>query len=340
MTSLKQIRANKMNSKKSTGPRTSEGKARSARNALTHGISSAAPVLPGVERPEDWERHCAGALESLSPVGYIEQRLAERIALTMWRLERIPRFEVESAAEIQNACADEAEAEFEMSHPALETNFDFDPDAELKSRRLHVAWQRSFIEFLERFQCMGDRETLEYGDYVNTVLFASADLPKGRSERDDPFDLGRCKRLTAGLLRRKLGAKAVSSGYLTEPDADAVCDLLLVEARKSMNFMLERIRKLESKISQARQKSLLPEERTLQKITRYETHLHRIFQRDLHELQRLQDRRLGRPSFPPAALDVTIKAEAGIADPHSPTNGSAPLENGFVLQNGRNRGLN
>jgi len=44
--SAPKIRANRKNAKKSTGPRSGEGKARSALNALTHGIT-ARVVLDG-----------------------------------------------------------------------------------------------------------------------------------------------------------------------------------------------------------------------------------------------------------------------------------------------------
>src|SRR5438094_7422434 len=50
----------------------------------------------------------------------------------------------------------------------------------------------------------------------------------------------------------------------------------------------------------------LPDLDALTSITRYESHLHRQFMQCLHELQRVQGRRLGTEATVPVALDVTI----------------------------------
>ena len=47
MATEKQIRANRENAKKSTGPKTAAGRARSSRNALRHGLSL--PLAPNTE---------------------------------------------------------------------------------------------------------------------------------------------------------------------------------------------------------------------------------------------------------------------------------------------------
>ena len=47
MATRAQIKANHKNAKKSTGPRTDEGKARVAKNALKHGLLARDTVLPG-----------------------------------------------------------------------------------------------------------------------------------------------------------------------------------------------------------------------------------------------------------------------------------------------------
>src|ERR671921_245563 len=80
------------------GPRTEEGKEVVRWNATRHGIRSPVPVVPGVEKKEDWEEHRDGVLESLQPEGHLEFVLAERVALLSWRLNRVTRFETESIA--------------------------------------------------------------------------------------------------------------------------------------------------------------------------------------------------------------------------------------------------
>src|SRR5688572_19243044 len=80
------------------GPKTAQGKAVVRWNSTTHAITSPRPVVPGLEKLEDWEEHRSGILENLSPVGHLELTLAERVALLSWRLHRVTRYETETIA--------------------------------------------------------------------------------------------------------------------------------------------------------------------------------------------------------------------------------------------------
>ena len=62
-------------------------------NALRHGILSTNPVIPEVERQSDWEDHLAGQIAALKPLGDLELVLTHRIALSLWRLNRLIGFE-------------------------------------------------------------------------------------------------------------------------------------------------------------------------------------------------------------------------------------------------------
>jgi hypothetical protein len=104
MTTALQATTNAANAARSTGPKTADGKDRSSKNALRHGLRSELPVLPG-ERPEDWEAHRAGVLQGLAPVGTLEEALASRVALCLWRLNRVARYETTSTAvRLEEAC--------------------------------------------------------------------------------------------------------------------------------------------------------------------------------------------------------------------------------------------
>jgi len=62
-------------------------------NALRHGILSTNPVLPEIEQQSDWEDHLAGQIAALKPIDDLELVLTHRIALTLWRLNRLIGFE-------------------------------------------------------------------------------------------------------------------------------------------------------------------------------------------------------------------------------------------------------
>ncbi len=86
------------------GPRTEEGKSHVRLNAVTHGLCAITPVIPGVEREEDWEAHRAGVVESLAPGGHLETVLAERVAFLLWRLRRVAAYEVAELVEVHKRC--------------------------------------------------------------------------------------------------------------------------------------------------------------------------------------------------------------------------------------------
>ena len=92
--SARKIAANRENAKHSTGPKSAEGKAKSARNSLTHGIF-AKQLLTGAtpETAEEISALVADIEEFFKPVGVIEELLAQKIAVEVARRARIVAFE-------------------------------------------------------------------------------------------------------------------------------------------------------------------------------------------------------------------------------------------------------
>ncbi len=88
MATPSQAYANARNAKRSTGPKTPEGKAKSSKNALKHGLRSEEIVLRSLEFDEDWEAHLQAYIEDTQPVGDVEYKLAEKAAMCLWKQSR------------------------------------------------------------------------------------------------------------------------------------------------------------------------------------------------------------------------------------------------------------
>jgi hypothetical protein len=93
MSTESQTNSNRKNAKKSTGPRTAEGKARSSRNSTVHGLTGKSPILPG-EDPADLRDLAAQYRDALHPQGQVEEDLVERMAVATYRLRRLAGIEV------------------------------------------------------------------------------------------------------------------------------------------------------------------------------------------------------------------------------------------------------
>jgi hypothetical protein len=88
MASDKQMRANRQNARKSTGPKTPEGKAVARLNALKHGLLSQQILLP-TEDEASLMQLSERLHSQLQPVGELESLLVERIVAAAWRLRRV-----------------------------------------------------------------------------------------------------------------------------------------------------------------------------------------------------------------------------------------------------------
>jgi hypothetical protein len=86
----KSLLANRANALHSTGPRTPDGKTRSARNALRHGLRATLdPALLVAETEQsDYTDFLLDLRDHLDPQSPLEDLLVERISLLGWKLRR------------------------------------------------------------------------------------------------------------------------------------------------------------------------------------------------------------------------------------------------------------
>jgi hypothetical protein len=161
------------------GPATQEAKEVVKWNATQHGILSPAPVVPGVEKREDWEEHRGGILESLQPQGHLELVLAERAALLSWRLHRVTRYETESIALYQERVEDDL---------ARERRFESGPDHP-EAVRANAKSDRDDHRLIKRFPKMEDDKPLSALD-ADSVIWSAVECADKVAEGEvDPEEL-------------------------------------------------------------------------------------------------------------------------------------------------------
>jgi hypothetical protein len=271
-------------------------------NAATHGMRSPAPVVPGIERVEDWERHLGGVLESLSPDGHLETVLAERVALHAWRLHRVTRYETEAIALRQEAVEEDLARErrlfadpYEITHPE-----DIHWEHEDAKRTLRV---------LKRLPGLPDDRKLSHQEAGTVIWAVMALLGENRPEEIEVIGIPEPLALeyifeydvpwTASSVRTAVTTVAKIAGKNPEKLVEAATERARLEVVRTKRAVEE----LEGDLKDKRRARLLPDGETLEKVARYEAHLSRLFHKDLHELEAMQARKAGGAA-PLARLDV------------------------------------
>src|SRR3954453_6140088 len=92
MTTFKQIEANRRNARHSTGPITGQGKSRSRRNAVRHGLT-AETVICALEDTDDYKAFEAAVIADYDAQSAVERELVLRLASLLWRIRRATTME-------------------------------------------------------------------------------------------------------------------------------------------------------------------------------------------------------------------------------------------------------
>ncbi len=277
----------------SGGPKTEMGKAVTKMNATAHGLRAVVPVVPG-EDVALWDEHRQSVVESFAVVGAAEAALAERVALLLWRLGRVARYETETITLAQE------DVDRTIAH---NWKYSSEPD-ETTEYGLSLAQVRETIEDaaqdmkrVRRFEQLTDDRVVAKADALDLIGAVSTEADIDEDEFDYPVpglpadaSLEDVKRWTAGMVRACLQAVAVAS--------ERTMDDLLGAYRRRREYTLYRASfvaaRWERQASRLRRERTLPNPLDLDKVMRYETHLHRQMTQTLHELEAMQERRLSR----------------------------------------------
>jgi hypothetical protein len=290
------------------GPKTAQGKAVVRWNATRHGISSPKPVVPGLEKQEDWESHRDGIMENLSPIGHLEITLAERIALLCWRLHRVTRFETGSIAVSQEQVEEDIHRMARLLRSLHENPYTSTHPEDIRFEAKHYKQVHSV---LRRFPSLEPDKTLKGTDASSVVWGVLMEVKKAAKEEIDEVALdlpgvpedAMIEELPAMKVADVRGCVEAIAAHASL-DPDELLEAATYEAGYQARHAAHKKEEVEKEISRKVRERILPDDKTLEKISRYEAHLSRQLYHALHELENLQKYRTTGEGVPLARVDV------------------------------------
>jgi hypothetical protein len=118
--SEKRLAANRANAQKSTGPRTTEGKATVSKNATTHGLTSTTP--PPLADPA-YSLRLYELKEEHRPTTPSQHYLVEQLAHIGWKLEQIPQIEAHLLAQQKAQAQPSSDSSFIIQNSSFPSLF-------------------------------------------------------------------------------------------------------------------------------------------------------------------------------------------------------------------------
>ena len=284
---------------KATGPRSPQGKERSKRNAIKHGVFSGVVLLPTEFRTAFNSLH-KGLWEALQPEGKLEEVLVDKLATLLWRHRRLI---IAEGAEIRNSVELMARDRQEKLRDQAETTSSGLSVYDLEGQ---IRYIDSPVVLEHCFKLLSD---------VRAIVERHGFQEENRDKLEVMYVASGYKHPTPNLYEEYLiFEKAASAseeervrhGYAS-PDE---CKQSLLKRINEEIESLQRYEKTQGVIEADRMKlealrRLVPESPSLDRLLRYEASLERSFDRTLSQLERLQRMRRGQPVPPPFKVELS-----------------------------------
>jgi hypothetical protein len=138
------------NGSKSKGPKTAEGKAKSSKNAITHGLTANFTVLTH-ESQDDFQILLDAHVHRFQPADDVELELVNTMAITRWRIRRVAELETELLDNKVALCQADIDQEFASIGDAAKAAYAFEKLAdEGKAMALLIRYETSLTRLYER----------------------------------------------------------------------------------------------------------------------------------------------------------------------------------------------
>lgn len=280
MTTEKQIKANRQNAKKSTGPTTKEGKELSRMNAVKHAIMAEALVVDrgdGKESEEDFNALVSGLVAYFQPVGTMEDALVEQIAISIWRRRRVLRYET--------GCIRDNLDSFKVEYRQRDSYGD--KTALQKLSEVRKVRQR-YLDSIAYLRENPD-EDQSSADFLETWSGKLLKIAEARNwDTDEPRQVLEWLQ-EEGHSKNKILAEIIKSDEEGAKKAEE--EIRLLEGFVELELQRKAL------------KGCLPNAMEIEKIIRYEAALDRQVFKAINQLERLQRGRKGETLPPPVVLD-------------------------------------
>jgi hypothetical protein len=320
--SERKILANRKNALHSTGPKTERGKRAVSRNAITHGILAREVVITagdGEESQEEFDALAEELLEHYEPVGPIERKFVEKIAICWWRLGRAIRAENgELRKRLDTLSMDRTLRHEDQVNLAL--LFSMGGMSLFNAQNAAVA-KVPTVDRNSALQTM-DRHLREHS--VGLVYLSSLlEVAKSDIVRDGDISetmrekivlmFGSLDPLFALHCRNSGAPKTKADGQPRASDADKETKTNPALTLRSIDHQLKKLSALKAHALEREKLSLdaearsfsMPSEDASDKLLRYEAHFDRQLYRAMDELERLQRQRKGENVPPPLNVNLS-----------------------------------
>ena len=281
--SLQKISANRKNAQLSTGPKTVLGKAKSALNAVKHGIFTK-ECLKNIsdEEVQDYEALRSGVFESLKPKDQMQAILCDKVTIDVWRLRKVLVFE-QGAMQLEILNLDASSSAVELirreslirgyeNHKAEWTNLNQLKKWLTTNKTANLSHlSRDIYELLEEIVQKLPQHSREIYRHMDIEL------------------LGNCEQLSEFCTWNELNLNRLKSDLL-----ECIEDKLR-SGSNMPNYYENGIQEFDRKRSIYESVAQLPSAENTDKIIRYETHLQRSIEKNLRLLRSLQG--YGQMSF-------------------------------------------
>ena len=281
--SLQKLSANRKNAQLSTGPKTQVGKAKSALNAVKHGIFTK-KCLKHIsdEEARDYETLRLGIFESLKPKDQMQAILCDKVTIDVWRLRKVLAFE-QGAMQLETLNLDTS---------GSPVNF-IERRAIIYNMENHKSESENLNQLKKWLTAKGDTNFSDLSDKACWLLEEIVQnlqqrFPENYRHTDIEL-LESCKHLSEFCTWNELDLNRLKADLLESIENK------LRSGSNMPNYYENGIQEFDRKRSIYESVAQLPSAENTDKVIRYETHLQRSIERNLRLLRSLQG--FGQMSF-------------------------------------------